>query len=76
MRRKIGNIKIWNEGNVFFVIGENGETYEFINAAEARERFLGELDRVCRKVVNEDLTMEGYDVITGGRIAVDCNNGA
>lgn len=69
MRRKIGNIKIWNEENGhFFVIGESGKKYGFSNAAEAREFFLGELDRVCRNVVNEDLFNEGYDVITGERV--------
>ena len=72
MRRKIGTIKIWSEENGrFFVTGENGETYEFINAAEAREFFLGELDRVCRNVVNEDLLNEGYDVITGERVSYE-----
>lgn len=71
MRRKIGNIKIWNEGNVFFVIGESGKKYGFVNAAEAREFFLGELDRVCRNVVNEDLLNEGYDVITGERVSYE-----
>ena len=68
MRRRFGNIRIWTDNGLVFVSGENGETYEFANAAEARERFLGELDRACRKVVNEDLTMEGYDVITGERV--------
>lgn len=68
MRRKIGNIKIWNDDGVFFVAGESGEVYEFVNAAEARERWIGELDRACRRVVNEDLIAEGYDVVTGERV--------
>ena len=65
MRRKFGNIKIWSDNVLFFVAGE---IYEFVNAAEARERFLGELDRVCRRVVNADLIAEGYDIVTGERV--------
>lgn len=69
MRRKFGNIKIWSDNVLFFVAGENGEIYEFVNAAEARERFLGELDCVCRRVVNADLIAEGYDIVTGERVS-------
>lgn len=68
MRRRFGNIRIWTDNGFVFVAGESGEIYEFVNAAEARERFLGELDRASRRVVNGDLIAEGYDIVTGERV--------
>lgn len=73
---KFRNVKMWADDGKFYVTTEKGETFEYKNAAEARERFLGEVDRAYRKAVNEKLIAEGYNVYTGERIAVDCNSGA
>ncbi|MBP1562062.1 MAG: hypothetical protein J6C96_12585 [Oscillospiraceae bacterium] len=67
--RKFREITIEYDGNFFAVTCENGERIIFDNAAEARERFLGEVDRVCRRDVNACIAKAGFDVNTG--LAVD-----
>lgn len=63
--RKFQDITIEYDDNCFCVTCENGERVTFDNAAEARERFLGEIDRCCRRNVNACISKAGFDVNTG-----------
>lgn len=65
---KFRDVKMWVDGEKLYVTTEKGETFEYENAAEARERFLGEVDRAYRKAVNEKLIAEGYNIHTGERV--------
>lgn len=52
-------------GNIFTVLCENGETRTCTNGAEARNLFLGEVERIMCQAINDKLRDEGFNVHLG-----------
>lgn len=64
---RLKNTAIIYDGNIFTVICEDGDC-RTANAAEARELFLGEIDRKFRRFINGKLRDDGFNVHTGKRV--------
>lgn len=62
---KLKDISVSYDGDVFTVVCEKGRVMTLTNGAEAREIFLGEVDRKFRRFLNEKLAEENFNVYTG-----------